>query len=365
MAAKTIFCTVTNDLIQDQRMHRICNSLSNIGYEVILVGRLKKQSKEILDMPFTQRRISCFFERGILFYAEYNIRLLFLLLTRRWDIVYSVDTDTLLAGSMAKILKRRKQIFDAHEYFTEVPELKGKTLVKAFWSFVEGLCIPHTDIRLTVNESLTKIFTHQFKKEFHTIYNVPVSTPTSIRPTDTKKYLLYQGVLNAGRGLEVLMEAMPKIPDIDLVLAGEGDLSEKLRQMAAESPASDRIIFTGWQTPKALKKLTNGAVLGLNLLDGESKSYYYSLANKFFDYMLAGVPSINMDFPEYRNIISHFEIGILISSFDVNDIATAINRLLSDQTLYLAMQKNCINAKDVYNWKNEEGKLKALVSALH
>ncbi|MGE5108750.1 MAG: hypothetical protein ACM3H8_14495, partial [Sphingobacteriales bacterium] len=65
---KKIVFTVTNDLNYDQRMIRICTSLANVGYEVLLVGRNRKQSSPLDPKPYYQKRLSCWFQKGKGFY---------------------------------------------------------------------------------------------------------------------------------------------------------------------------------------------------------------------------------------------------------------------------------------------------------
>ena len=89
--AQKIICTVTNDLIQDNRMIRICNTLSDMGHQAILVGRKRKISLALEPKQFNQVRLSCFFEKGFAFYLEYNLRLA-IFLFRNMDkngIIYS------------------------------------------------------------------------------------------------------------------------------------------------------------------------------------------------------------------------------------------------------------------------------------
>ena len=363
---KTIYCTVTNDLNQDQRMHRICTSFIKMGYNVCLVGRLKPQSPALPVKPYLQVRLRCTFNKGFLFYAEYNFRLLIFLLFRvNPDIIYSVDTDTVAACALSKKLRSKKMIFDAHEHFSEVPEVINRPFVKRIWQIIEKIFIPWADECITVNKSLADLFTKKYNKLFTPIYNVPsksdIHTPANL---NTKPYLLYQGMLNRGRGLEVMIEAMPLINLVDLQIIGDGDISEKLKKQANESPAKNRISFTGWLPPSEIKSITAGATMGINLLDAESKSYYFSLANKFFDYVHACVPSVNMNFPEYRHIINQYKVGILISNLDKIEIAHSINALLKDESKYVSMKSTCSAANDVYNWENEEIKLKKLMEKL-
>ena len=127
---KTILFTVTNDLTYDQRMIRICSTLANHGYKVKLIGRKLPKSKPLAQQPFQQQRLFCFFKRGKIFYLEYNIRIFCLLLFSKFDAICGIDLDTLGSCYLVAILRRKKLVYDAHEYFTEVPEVVNRPLVK-------------------------------------------------------------------------------------------------------------------------------------------------------------------------------------------------------------------------------------------
>ena len=123
---KKIILAVTNDLSYDQRMHRICGSLARAGYRVELVGRQLPWSKPPAERPYRQTRLACRLTEGKGFYLEYNLRLLFYLLTSRFDAVCAVDLDTIVPAWIAGRLKGAFLVYDAHEYFSEVPEVVGR-----------------------------------------------------------------------------------------------------------------------------------------------------------------------------------------------------------------------------------------------
>ena len=355
-----VICTVTNDLNQDQRMQRICTSLVYDGYDVTLIGRLKPSSAELESQNYHQQRLKCWFNRGFLFYLEYNFRLFVLLYDNKQMpfILYTVDSDTLLAGGILKYMKGIKQIFDAHEYFTEVPELSSKPIVRRVWNVIEHIFIPKADEHITVGSHLADIFSKKFGKIFIPIFNVPVSK--DLQPLCNiadPPMILYQGMLNQGRGLKQMIAAMEKIDRADLYIMGEGDISSELRLFAAHSPASKRIHFLGWKSHSEMDIITPKATLAVNLLENSSQSYYYSLANKFFDYMHACVPSINMAFPEYIGIINSFKVGVMIESLDQELIAATINELLENMEKMEEMREACRKAKQIYNWEYESKKL--------
>jgi len=362
---RTAICVfVTNDLSFDQRMQRICSALVEFGYDVTLVGRTRKNSIPFSPEVYRTHRFSCWFNQGILFYLEINLRILFFAMRYSFDLFYAVDLDTISGVALASGLQRKKFIFDAHEWFAEVPELLNKPMKRKIWNGINYLFVPKASLRYTVNESLAKVFSEEMQVPFYVLRNVPTGHSEPEAHTPAKKIILYQGVLNAGRGLESAIEAMPLLADFELHLAGEGDLSDELRILAQESPAKDRILFLGYQSPQALKEITRRATIGLNLLESESKNYYYSLANKFFDYMHAEIPSVNMDFPEYRNIINEYPCAVMIKSCDAQLIADAVNSTCDDNEAYARYCQSAAEAKMIFNWEHEKKKLRSWLEKL-
>ena len=336
-------------------MHRVCSSLQNAGYDVILLGREKKDSLEIREKKFKQIRINCWFERGKLFYLEFNFRLFWFLLFSKVEIIIAVDLDTLTAAFCATKLKRAKLVFDAHEYFEEVPEVVDRPLIKWVWGHVAKTLIPGTDAVYTVNRSLAQIFSAKYKKEFVVIRNVPV-LKQEIPLKKNERYIIYQGALNEGRGIEELLRAMVNV-ELPLKLVGEGDLSEELRELCSKSGLEKKVSFLGKIAPEDLRTLTKNAYIGLNLLLDKGLNYRLSLANKFFDYMHAGIPSVSMNFPEYQQINQMHEVSVLIENLDPAIISDAINSLIADLAHYEILVSNCAVASEIYCWQNEEKKL--------
>lgn len=362
--AKSFLVTVTNDLNQDQRMHRICESLSKEGHKVLLLGRKKSNSGPLLKHNFDQKRLNCLFSKGILFYLEYNIKILFFALRFRPDVLYAVDLDTIIGSGIAAGWTRKKLIHDAHEYFVEVPELEGKKIKKWLWNLAGLWMIPKCDLCFSVNQELADILSSKYNNKFHVVRSVPLLSKYIVENNlkNDKPVILYQGVLNSGRGLEECINAISHLKeDVVFKIAGEGDLSNELRMLVKNINAEDRVHFLGWLTPEALRLETQKADIGLNLLSSNSLNYKYSLANKFFDYMHAGVPSINMNFPVYKRICEIYEVGVCIDSLNQETIQNAIRLLITDKEKVDSIKKACGKAKSIFNWENESRTLSALI----
>lgn len=354
---KRIVLLASTDLNHDQRMARISASLHRAGAEVWLIGRTLPYSLELADQPYHQHRIRCFFHKGKGFYLEYNLRLFFFLLFKPLDYLVAADLDTLLPAFLVARLRRKKVYYDAHEYFTEVPELRHRPTIKAIWESVAGFAVPRVDGAYTVSNSLATVLTARYQQPFAVIRNMPYRSLTTPANPTFRPLLLYQGALNAGRGLEALLEAMCLLPEFTLWLAGKGDLETSLQAFTRTHGLTSRVHFLGNLSPEVLKALTPQAWLGFNLLDSQSPSYYYSLANKSVDYVQAGIPSIQMDFPEYRHLNNTYECFLLLDELTPIAIEQAVRSLALDSARYAHLCLQCQAAAEVWNWEQEEQKL--------
>jgi glycosyltransferase involved in cell wall biosynthesis len=357
--ARNIVCTVTNDLNTDQRMHRICRSLAAAGHRVTLVGRVLPHSAPLQEQPFSQVRLRCWRHKGFLFYAEYNLRLFFFLLLRPFDAVNAVDFDTLPAATWASVLRRKPRVFDAHEYFTEVPEVTNRPWVKWIWEQIGRLHLRYYRHAYTVGPALAALFSKQHLIPFEVVRNMPLRRPSlPDKPVRPPYILLYQGALNEGRGIEILLEAMTQLPaTVQLWLAGTGDLHAALQVQAQQLQLGDRVQFMGVMHPSRLTRLTDQAWLGLNLLEHRGESYYYSLANKFFDCVQAEVPVLSMQFPEYEALNRDHEVAILLPNLAVATVVETIQQLMTSPERYAKLQSACRMAAAEWCWEREEIKL--------
>jgi glycosyltransferase involved in cell wall biosynthesis len=356
---------VTTDLSYDQRMQRICASLAQAGYAVLLVGWQRPASVPLGPQPYAQHRLRGWFQHGKLFYLEYNLRLLLYLLGQRAAAWACADLDAALPTWLRAWLGGQPFVYDAHELFTEVPEVVARPRVQRAWQWVENFIVPRAQLRYTVGQALARLFeVRHHGYPFAVVRNVPVDDEQAavgdapLATTTQPATLLYQGALNVGRGLAELLAAMPQVP-ARLIICGEGDCSTALRQQAAALGllASGQVEFKGYVLPAALRVLTAQATVGIMLLENTGLSYYYSLANKFFDYVQAGIPQLCIDFPEYRALNARHEVAELVPDLAPATLAAALARLLpggQPGARYHQLAANCCRARAEWSWQQEE-----------
>ena len=353
-----IFFTVTNDLSYDQRMIRICNSMSAAGYDVTLVGRKRSGSVPLLNAAYKQKRLDCFFEKGKMFYAEFNTRLFFYLLFKKMDAICAIDLDTILPAYYISKIKAVKRVCDAHEYFSQQKEIITRAAIYKFWKGIEQNYLPKFPKGYTVGNYIAAEFEKVYAVHYEVIRNLPLLKDELPLPGSDKnrKIILYQGAVNEARGLEFLIPAMINI-DAMLHIYGDGNFVKQTEELIRTNNLEDKVFMKGKVLPAQLDMITRQATIGVNLVENNGLNQYYSLANKFFDLIHSGIPQVTMDFPEYKEINDQFEVAVLIPDLRVETIEGAINKLLTDEALYKRLQQNCLEARKVLNWQQEEKKL--------
>jgi glycosyltransferase involved in cell wall biosynthesis len=349
---KRIVLTVTSDPAYDQRMIRICTSLHDAGYDVLLIGRLRPNSAGLPERPFRQKRIRQRIDRGKLFYALFNLKLFITLLFTRADCLCAIDLDTILPVYYASRIRRLPRVYDAHELFTEMEEVVTRPATHRMWLAIERHTVPNFPFGYTVNESYVREYRRMYGVKYAIVRNATVLRPLQI-PPKPEKTILYQGAVNHGRCFPELIRAMQHV-DTRLVICGEGNFYQDAQALVAALGLQEKVIFKGYVKPEELRAYTLSAYIGITLFVATSRSNELSLANRFFDYMHAGVPQLAMAYPEYEAINSEFEIANLLGDVTPETIAYALNKLLLDEAYYGRLQSECLEAREVYCWQREE-----------
>jgi len=359
---KHIVLTVTSDPNYDQRMNRICTSLHNAGYEVTLIGRERPNSKPLIQRSFRQIRIKQRIDQGKLFYALYNLKLFLRLLFLKMDALCAIDLDTILPVFYISKLRRKPRVYDAHELFCEMEEVVTRPATQKMWYAIERHTVPNFPYGYTVNKSYVDEYHRMYGVEYAIVRNATVLRPLTV-PEKKEKYILYQGAVNHGRCFEQLIPAMLQV-NAKLIICGEGNFYKEAQEMVQQLGLQEKVIFKGYVPPHELPAYTIQAYIGITLFVATSLSNELSLANRFFDYMHSGVPQLAARYPEYENINGEFEIASLLEAITPETIAAALNRLLTDEAYYQHLQQNCLRAREVYCWQEEEKRLLAVYQKL-
>lgn len=380
MSVKRITMSVISDLASDQRVHKVASYLKEKGADLLVIGRQLPGSLPPGERAYKIHRIPCRFSKGVLQYLEFNLRLLLQLLKTRSDILIANDLDTLGPNYLVSVIGRKPLVYDSHEYFTGVPELKNRKGKRWIWKTLERILLPQVKYSYTVNDSIRDLYAREYGIQMEVVRNLPLKIHEPLRPVETanqepgselslpgdRQILIMQGAgINSDRGYEEAIDAMKYLPgNFLLVIIGDGNVLHQLKERVKRSSLEQKVLFIKRVPYSFLKSYTRQAWLGLSLDKPISVNNSFSLPNKLFDYIHSGIPVLASDLVEVKKIIDRYNVGACIHAVSAEQISRAVLDIYNNQDQYLRWKENTISAAEELTWENEKKELDKIFDQL-
>lgn len=365
---KTIVVSVTNDLVIDQRVHKVCTTLQSMGFNIHLIGRKLKNSLPI-DRTYKTTRIKLLFNKGALFYVEYNFRLFWFLLFTKKDVLLSNDLDTLLPNFLAAKICNKPVVYDSHELFTEVPELIHRPKVQKVWLTIEQFIFPKLKDVFTVNQLIADVYMEKYKVPIKILRNIAprylfkeIDKNFEQKVKGSSKMIILQGAgINIDRGGEEAVEMMRYVNGAVLYVIGSGDVFPLLQNIVDKYQLQNKVFLLGRRPYDELMTYTKIADLGLSLDKNTNLNYEYSLPNKVFDYIQAETPLLVSNRRVVAKLVQDENIGEVITDHNPKQMAEKVQEMLNSPN-YVVWKENLKLAAEKYNWEKESEVIKQVYS---
>lgn len=280
------------------------------------------------------------------------------------QVVHAHDLNTLYPGTRVKRATGARLIYDAHELATHRNDMGP---VRRLWATVhEQWGLRDVDAMITTTDTWADYLVGRYRiSRPSVVRNVPESQEIrqgfDLRaelgiPVD-QRVLLYQGSVQRNRGIEQVIDALGLLPRCVLVVIGYGAQRPALERDVAARGLGDRVRFFGPVPNDKLIHYTAGVDVGMCCIRNSSLSYYWSLPNKLFEYIMAGVPVVASDFPEMGGFVRSEAVGEVCNPDDPADIAAAVRRILDDPERLARLRVRTREVARRHNWAREEALL--------
>ena len=100
------------------------------------------------------------------------------------------------------------------------------------------------------------------------------------------------------------------------------------------------------------------------LFEPTSENYANALPNKFFEYLMAGLPVLTSNIGTFTEYVAQYKVGRTVDPANVEQIAVILSDMISDQNLLEKWHKNALLAAQKLNWDNESQKMHAIYDDL-
>lgn len=296
------------------------------------------------------------------FYLSFSFHLILELTKTKADIFFAEDLYTLPFVSTIAKLKRAKVYYNSRELYAFIGGLTKRPILQSIVRMIEKFFIKRVDLVMTTGEMDSQFIEDYYKiKDTLVIRNIPLyNQPTHVVdfrkmysiPHD-HKILLYQGVLQGGRGIPLMIKALSRIKQASLILLGDGEQKNNYIKLAKECGVEDQVHFVGTINQNELINYTAGGDIGVALIENISVSYYHALPNKLFEYIMAGLPVISSDLPQMKKIVEEYSVGIVAEIDDMNKLAAMIENIINNDELLMRYKENTKKAGLILNWQEE------------
>ncbi len=264
----------------------------------------------------------------------------------RPNIIHCHGPFVLLAGVIIKFFNGGKLIYDAHELESNK---NGQSLIVSKSVFlIEKISWKSVDLLISVSDSILEWYKKKLgEKQTVLVLNSPQIQNESInnekieknsnyfrklyKIAPDKKIFLYLGAFVPGRGIEQLLSIFEsKISNAHIVFMGYGKLQQIITTYADRS--SNIHIHKALPQDKFIS-IAASADIGVCMIEKISLSDYYSLPNKFFEYIFAGLTVLGSNFPEISKYIEKYSLGLCCEA-DNYSLECTILKISTEPKIY-------------------------------
>jgi len=266
------------------------------------------------------------------------------------DIYHAHELWALESCALASRVRGAKLLYDSHELELH-RNIAWTKPANARRIAYERRYLPQADAIFTVSEGLAMVIGREYARtDIQLLRNTPrrstlAPAPTSLRlalglAADTP-LLVYTGSLTINRGLELVVEALTRLPEFHFATVGPWAAQTKVavEQLAAEQGVATRVHLHPAVPPQVLIDFISGADIAVIPIQDACLSYHYCMPNKLFEAAFAGLPIVASNLPDVAKFIADNEIGAVFDTTDVDALTTAISRVYAARADYYADEK--------------------------
>ena len=354
------------------RVRKLALLMAEEGLDTMVIGRYSGTTLPVTIPSVKTITLRVPFRKGPLMYLLFNILLFFRLLFRGYGIIVASDLDTLVPCYLVSRLSGAILIYDSHEYFTGQYGLEERRFKHFLRKSAERIIVPRVDHTITVSGSIAELYRREYGVDPLVIRNVspdishllPYDRGDLGASEDELMVILQGSGLNEGRGAGPLLAAMEKTERVRLLVVGSGDIIERLRSEASSSSAAGRIIFLPRMPWEEMMRYTMCCDAGLSLDTDTCVNQRYSLPNKLFDYIAAGIPALVSPLPEVAALIERYGCGKVLEAVTPGAIARQLQLLADNPRLLSSLKQNAIEARKELHWEKEKVREQELVRSV-
>ncbi|PKF46219.1 capsular biosynthesis protein [Macrococcoides caseolyticum] len=353
---------VASNIVKDPRVMKQSEIVSELTDNYIIIGKKDENAtKERLSkINFNYKLINAKASNNIIGKAitrlSFGLKLINYLKKFNPDVIHANDFDMLFFAYFVK-KKNQNLIYDAHEIYAKNGMISKVPILSKIIVMLEKHMMKKVNHFVTVSNAAKEYYqTKGYKLEPVVITNAPIKREFQKLEKNKKFEAVYQGIVSEGRGYEEFAESA-RFTEAQVTIRGYGPTMGKISDIKNKYSLENLKIEDPVEMDEMIRAASRSHV-GIVMTKPISENYEYTVSNKLFEYLHAGIPVILSPVKEHIYLNNIYKFGIVIDEVTPSKIADAISRLKNDEELYKELEENAIKAAKIFTWQNESKKLK-------
>jgi len=340
------------------------------GGVIVRLGPRARTTDRVKPGPKSRRR---WLQLGL---RQWTFALRAAVAVRRWkpDVVHAHDADTLFAALLVRLVSRVPFVYDAHEIW-EAQTLPPR--IAAYYRWILDRASSRWAGTITVSPGIQRWMVDRFSLDVEPtlVRNVPVAASlpapgaqgllrASAEIPEGARLLVHVGLIGPARGVAETVRALASLPD-DVYLALIGPAPQRSRDhiasVAREHGVADRVRFVPPVDSDAVPTAILDADVSVVYPQPVSLNSVYSLPNKLFQSIQAGLPVVASDAEDVAQVVTSLGVGVVAPARDVEALARAIEDVLESGDVYREAARRA--APDM-TWEHEFARAAELYEAV-
>ncbi len=286
-----------------------------------------------------------------------------------FDIIHCHDLPVLKPAIVLSSLRDVPLIYDAHEIYPSQKVLPLRLRIRSYLN--ERFNIKYADYVITVNEFIADLMKRRYGVENIGVIMNCANSGEGFEPSryrnilrerlglkEDDKIVLFQGWISPERNLDTIVRAFKYVGErIKLVFIGYGPYEHRLKEIVRKERLKKRVFFFGEVRSEEILQYTAGADIGIVPYEPIDENHLYCSPNKFFEFILAGIPVISNELPFFKVMNEKYNVLVVADMKRPLELAKTIREILSDDVRLNSLRENVKRASLELNWGVEEKKL--------
>lgn len=277
----------------------------------------------------------------------------------RPDVIHVYGLEGLIAGAAARLVVPCKIVYEIFDLMFCTSAVRGLTRLGYFSArTLERLIVPRVvDMAILASPYFASYYRDIGVEDIAVVENFPQQEAfDGFRKIDHPHFTIsFIGEVRYFDALILLIELARRMPDVQVLVAGDGPSLADLRKLA--SGVTNVAFFGRYRYEQDIKYLYGVSDCIYSVYPTSSQNVKLAIPNKLYESIICETPIIVSRGTKLSEFVEENDVGLSVSPSSVAELVRAVELLRSDSQVRNRMKDSCRRLKQYFVWEVAERNL--------